>query len=156
GLPIYSGIHVLDKTLRKYGVRDEVKVIASGGLSTADKMAVALTLGADLIYIARAAMNTVGCIMSRKCHTNLHQVGINSHLLHLEAGVVVEEKRFRTANYLRKMREGLFMLGATCSIDSPSKFNQKHIAMRQENNDVKEIEVFLQKEFKKNLSEVEK
>src|SRR5699024_10442452 len=28
GLPIYSGIHVLDQTLRKYGVRDEVKVIA--------------------------------------------------------------------------------------------------------------------------------
>src|SRR5699024_5191834 len=71
GLPIYSGIHVLDQTLRKYGVRDEVKVIASGGLSTADKMAVALSLGADLIYIARAAMNTVGCINSGKCHTNL-------------------------------------------------------------------------------------
>lgn len=156
GLPIYSGIHVLDQTLRKYGVRDEVKVIASGGLSTADKMAVALSLGADLIYIARAAMNTVGCINSGKCHTNLCPVGITSHLPHLEAGVVVEEKRFRTANYLRTMREGLFMLGASCGIDSPSKFNQKHIAMRQENNDVKEIEVFLQKEFKKNLSEVEK
>src|SRR5699024_9105416 len=41
GLPIYSGIHILDKTLRNYGVRDEVKVIASGRLSTADKMAVA-------------------------------------------------------------------------------------------------------------------
>lgn len=156
GLPIYSGIHVLDQTLRRYGVRDEVKVIASGGLSTADKMAVALSLGADLIYIARAAMNTVGCINSGKCHTNLCPVGITSHLPHLEAGVVVEEKRFRTANYLRTMREGLFMLGASCGIDSPSKFNQKHIAMRQENNDVKEIEVFLQKEFKKNLSEVDR
>src|SRR5699024_3746103 len=99
GLPIYSGIHVLDQTLRKYGVRDEVKVIASGGLSTADKIAVALSLGADLIYIARAAMNTVGCINSGKCHTNLCPVGITSHLPHLEAGVVVEEKRFRTANY---------------------------------------------------------
>src|SRR5699024_6223926 len=64
GLPIYSGIHVLDPTLRNDGVPDEVKVIASGGLSTADKMAVGLSLGADLIYIARAAMNTVGCINS--------------------------------------------------------------------------------------------
>src|SRR5699024_1950090 len=103
-----------------------------------------------------AAMNTVGCINSGKCHTNLCPVGITSHLPHLEAGVVVEEKRFRTANYLRTMREGLFMLGASCGIDSPCKFNQKHIAMSQENNDVKEIEVFLQKEFKKNLSEVER
>src|SRR5699024_2576452 len=127
GLPIYSGIHVLDQTLRKYGVRDEVKVIASGGLSTADKMAVALSLGADLIYIARAAMNTVCCIIYGKCHTKLWTVCITSHLPHLEAGVVVEEKRFRTANYLRTMREGLFMLGASCGIDSPSKFNQQHI-----------------------------
>src|SRR5699024_7759597 len=131
-------------------------IIASGMLATANKMAIALSLGADLIYIARAAMNTVGCINSGKCHTNLCPVGITSHLPHLEAGVVVEEKRFRTANYLRTMREGLFMLAASCGIDSPSKFNQKHIAMRQENNDVKEIEVFLQKEFKKNLSEVDR
>src|SRR5699024_5469441 len=131
GLPIYSGIHVLDQTLRKYGVRDEVKVIASGGLSTADKMAVALSLGADLIYIARAALNTVGCIKTGKRHTKLGLVGITSHHPDQEAGVVVEEKRFRTASYLRTMREGLFMLGASCGTDSPSKFNQKHTAMRQ-------------------------
>ncbi|MBO1004114.1 FMN-binding glutamate synthase family protein [Pseudogracilibacillus auburnensis] len=142
GLPIYSGIHILDKTLRKYDVRDNVKIIASGMLATADKMAIALSLGADLIYIARAAMNTVGCINAGKCHTNLCPVGITSHLPHLEAGVVVEEKRFRTANYLRTMREGLFMLGASCGIDSPSKFSHKHIALREANNDVRKIENF--------------
>lgn len=140
GLPIYSGIHILDRTLRKYGVRQEVKIIASGMLATADKMAIALSLGADLIYVARAAMNTVGCINAGKCHTNLCPVGITSHLPHLEAGVVVEEKRFRTANYLRTMREGLFMLGASCGIDSPSKFDQRHLALREANNDVNKVE----------------
>lgn len=153
GLPIYSGIHVLDQTLRKYGVREDIKIIASGTLSTADKMAIALALGADLIYIARAAMNTVGCINSGKCHTNLCPVGVTSHLPHLESGISVEEKRFRTANYLRTMREGLFMLGASCGIDSPTKFNQRHLALREENNDVREIEVFLRSEFKNKLSE---
>ena len=139
GLPIYSGILILDQTLRKYGVRDDVKIIASGMLATANKMAVALALGADLIYVARAAMNTVGCINAGKCHTNLCPVGITSHLPHLEAGVVVEEKRFRTANYLTTMREGLFMLGASCGIDSPSKFNKNHIALRKSDNEVKKI-----------------
>src|SRR5699024_5627233 len=66
GLPIYSGIHILDHTLRQYGVRDRVKIFASGMLATADKMAVALSLGADFIYVARAAMNTVGCIHAAK------------------------------------------------------------------------------------------
>ncbi len=143
GLPIYSGIHILDQTLRKYGVRHQVKIFASGMLATADKMAIALSLGADLIYVARAAMNTVGCINAGKCHTNLCPVGITSHLPHLEAGVVVQEKRFRTANYLRTMREGLFMLGASCGIDSPSKFNQRHIALRETNNNVNKIEQFI-------------
>ncbi|MEI3611158.1 FMN-binding glutamate synthase family protein [Pseudogracilibacillus sp. SO30301A] len=143
GLPIYSGIHILDQTLRKYGVRDQVKIFASGMLATADKMAIALSLGADLIYIARAAMNTVGCINAGKCHTNLCPVGITSHLPHLEAGVVVQEKRFRTANYLKTMREGLFMLGASCGIDSPSKFSQRHIAIRESNNNVNKVEEFV-------------
>src|SRR5690606_16519572 len=56
GLPVYAGIMILDRTLRKYGVRDNVKIFASGMLATADKMAIALGLGADLIYVARAAM----------------------------------------------------------------------------------------------------
>jgi len=145
GLPIYSGIHILNNTLRKYGVRDQVKIFASGMLATADKMAVALALGADLIYVARAAMNTVGCINAAKCHTNLCPVGITSHLPHLEAGVVVQEKRFRTANYLRTMREGLFMLGASCGIASPTKFHTEHIAIRETNNDVNKIQTFVQK-----------
>src|SRR5690606_20787439 len=38
GLPIFSGILILDQTLRKYGLRDEIKIIASGMLATANKM----------------------------------------------------------------------------------------------------------------------
>lgn len=137
GLPIYSGILILDQTLRKYGLRDDIKIIASGMLATANKMAIALSLGADLIYVARAAMNTIGCINAAKCHTNLCPVGVTSHLPHLEAGLVVEEKRFRTANYLATMREGLYMLGASCGIDSPSKFNKEHIVLRRSDNNVR-------------------
>lgn len=155
GLPIYSGIHILDKTLRKYGVRDDIKVIASGMLATADKMAIALSFGADLIYVARAAMNTVGCINAGKCHTNLCPVGITSHLPHLEAGVVVEEKRFRTANYLRTMREGLYMLGASCGIDSPSKFSYHHIALREANNDVRKIADFFEANQADNITRMD-
>lgn len=143
GLPIYSGIQILDQTLKKYGVRDKVKIFASGMLATADKMAIALSLGADLIYVARAAMNTIGCINAGKCNTNLCPVGVTSHLPHLEAGLVVQEKRFRTANYLRTMREGLFMLGASCGIDSPTKFNREHIAIREANNEVHKIKDFV-------------
>jgi len=41
------------------------------------------------------------------------------------------------------MREGLFMLGASCGIDSPSKFSHRHIAMRESNNNVNKVEEFV-------------
>lgn len=155
GLPINSGLLILDQTLRKYGVRDEIKIIASGMLATANKMATALSLGADLIYVARAAMNTVGCINAHKCHTNLCPVGVTSHLPHLEAGVAVDEKRFRTANYLTTMREGLFMLGASCGIDSPANLKKEHIVLREENNDVKKLDDIVE-QLNSHLDNVEK
>jgi glutamate synthase (ferredoxin) len=120
--------------LKKYDVRDRVKIIASGMLATADKMAIALCLGADLVNIARAAMNTIGCINSQNCQKNTCPVGITTHNPHLEKGLVVEEKRFRTANYLITMRQGLFMLGASCGIDSPTKFSREHVTYRDKNS----------------------
>jgi len=134
GLPIYSGLQILDQTLKKYGVRNRVKIIASGMLATADKMAIALCLGADLIYVARAAMHSIGCISAHSCQKNTCPVGITTHNPHLEQGLVVEEKRFRTANYLITMRQGLFMLGASCGIDSPTKFTREHVTYRDKNS----------------------
>jgi len=139
GLPIYSGLSILHDTLVRHEVRDRVKIIASGMLATADKMAIALSMGADLINVARAAMNTVGCIGAHQCQTNHCPVGVTSHLPHLEAGLVVEEKRFRTANYLATMRQGVFMLGASCGIDTPIKFENKHVTYRDKNNTTKTI-----------------
>src|SRR5699024_3026097 len=110
--------------------------IASGMLATADKMAIALSLGADLIYVERAAMNTVGCINAGKCQTNNCPVGVTSHLPHLEIVLVVEEKRFRTANYLNTYSERMFMFGASCGNDSPYKFSKEHNALRESNNNV--------------------
>ena len=132
GLPIYAGIAILHDTLVKYGVRDQVKIFASGMLATADKMAIALSLGADVIYVARPAMNTIGCINALKCHSNTCPTGVTSHLPHLEAGLVEQEKRFRTANYLITMRSGLFMLGASCGITSPVHFDRSHITFCKE------------------------
>lgn len=140
GLPIYSGLQILDNTLRKYNVRNRVIIISSGLLATADKMSIALSMGADLIYIARAAMNTIGCINSEKCFSNHCPTGVTSHLPHLEKGLAVQEKRFRTANYLTTMRQGMFMLGASCGIDSPTKFSKEHITYRNMNSETKRMD----------------
>ena len=133
GLPLYSALLIVDNTQRRYGVRDRVKVFASGMLTTADKMAGALAFGADLIYVARAAMNTIGCINALKCNTNECPTGVTSHKPELKQGLVIEEKRFRTANYIATLREGVFMLAASCGLESPAQFAREHVTFKDRN-----------------------
>ena len=142
GLPIYSGLQILNKTLEKHGVRNRVIIIASGLLSTADKMAISLAMGADLINVARAAMNTIGCVNAAVCSSGRCPSGVATHNPSLEKGLAVQEKRFRTANYLTTMRQGLFMLGASCGLDSPTKFKLEHVTYRDKNSETKRMDMF--------------
>lgn len=127
GLPIHTALPIVHKALKKYEVRDRVKIIASGKLITPDKIAVALALGADLVNIARGFMITVGCIMAQVCHTNNCPVGVATTDKKLQRALSIEEKHFRTANYLISLREGLFNLAAAAGVDTPTKFNESHI-----------------------------
>ncbi|AGA56262.1 Glutamate synthase large subunit-like protein YerD [Thermobacillus xylanilyticus] len=133
GLPVYSALLLADNALRRHGVRDRVKIIASGMLATADRIAIALAFGADLVNVGRAAMNTIGCINALKCNTNECPTGVTSHKPELKKGLVIEEKRFRTANYLTTVREGVYMLAASCGLDSPAGFRREHVTFKDRN-----------------------
>lgn len=100
GLPIMTALPIVDELLREYGIRDRVKLIASGKLITPDKIAVALAMGADLVNIARGFMISVGCIMAEVCHTNTCPVGVATTDQELQTGLVVDEKMYRVANYV--------------------------------------------------------
>ncbi|MUV38972.1 Methylamine--glutamate N-methyltransferase [Lentibacillus sp. JNUCC-1] len=132
GLPIHSALPLVDHALRKHGVRDRVKLIASGKLYSPDRVAVALGMGADLVNIARGFMITVGCIQTLKCHSNTCPVGVATTDPELEKALVIDEKKHRTANYVITMRKGLFRLAAAAGIDSPTKFEAKHIVYKDE------------------------
>ena len=52
GLPLFTALPIVSGMLEKYGIRDKVKLAASGKLVTPDKIASALGLGADFVNIA--------------------------------------------------------------------------------------------------------
>ncbi|MGJ3195344.1 FMN-binding glutamate synthase family protein [Peribacillus frigoritolerans] len=132
GLPIMSALPLADEMLKKYGVRNRVKLIASGKLTSPDKVAVALAMGADLVNIARGFMISVGCIMAEICHTNHCPAGVATTDSKLQEGLVIEEKQYRVTNYVISLREGLFNLAAAAGIDTPTKFERKHIVHKDE------------------------
>jgi glutamate synthase domain-containing protein 2 len=145
GLPIKSALPILVSTLKKYGVRDRVKIIASGKLFTPDRIAIALSMGADLINIARGFMISVGCIQTLKCHSNACPVGVATTDPELQKALVIDEKKYRVANYLITLRKGLFRISAAAGLDSPVHFSPKHIMYKDDKGVVYSLESILNK-----------
>lgn len=67
GMDIRDAIYLVDKVLKDYGVREEVKISASGKILTPDDVVIILCLGADFVQIARGFMMSAGCIRARYC-----------------------------------------------------------------------------------------
>ncbi|MGH0032496.1 MAG: glutamate synthase-related protein [Myxococcota bacterium] len=126
GLPVRSGIVEADDALRRHGVRDRVRIIASGKLSSSDRIALALALGADAVAIARGLMVSVGCIQALRCHTNACPVGVATTDEQLMRALVVEEKKWRVLNYVVTLRAGLTSLAAAAGLRSPTQFERHH------------------------------
>jgi glutamate synthase domain-containing protein 2 len=133
GLPLFSALPLVNEMLKKYQIRNQVKIIASGKLITPDKMAYALCLGADLINTARAFMISVGCIMAQTCHSNNCPVGVATTDPSREKALVVEEKMYRVCNYVVSTREGLFNLAAAAGLESPTQFTEEHLMYKADN-----------------------
>lgn len=140
GLPIKPALMILNHALIKHGVRDRVKIIASGKLFTPDRVGVVLGMGADLVNVARAFMMTVGCIMAQRCHTNTCPVGVTTTDPKLQKALVVQEKQFRVVNYLLTMREGLFTAAAAAGLGSPTELTEKHIAYQDDKGRILTLE----------------
>jgi len=70
GLPLTEGLHFAHSALIGAGVRERLKLGASGKIVTAFDICRAYALGADFVMVARGFMFAVGCIQARACHTN--------------------------------------------------------------------------------------
>jgi glutamate synthase domain-containing protein 2 len=126
GLPLRSGLVELDDALRRHGVRDRLRVFASGKLYSPDRIALALCFGADAVNVARGLMISVGCIQALKCHTNTCPVGVATTDEELMRALVVEEKQYRVLNYVVALRAGLASLAAAAGLESPTGFERRH------------------------------
>ncbi|MCJ8007831.1 FMN-binding glutamate synthase family protein [Lederbergia wuyishanensis] len=146
GLPLFSALPLLDEMLKKYGIRDKLKIFASGKLVTPDKIAYALCLGADLVNTARGMMISVGCIMAQVCHNNTCPVGVATTDPKREKALVIEEKMYRVANYVISLREGLFNLAAAAGVASPVELSEEHLMYRTPSG-----QLLTGEEFKKSM-----
>ena len=101
----------------------DVTLIITGGLRTESDFVKALALGADGVAIANSALQAIGCLGMRACHTNNCPVGIATQQKGLRARLVVEESARRLQNYLTASVELMKVLARACGHDRLSGFN---------------------------------
>ncbi len=79
--------------------RSDVTLIITGGLRKPIDFFKALALGADAVAVSTAAMQAIGCIAMRACHTNNCPVGIATQKPELVSRLIVEKSAHRLKNY---------------------------------------------------------
>ena len=93
---------------------DDVTLVITGGLRTESDFIKALALGADAVAVANSAIQAIGCLGMRACHTNNCPVGIATQKKDLRARLIIEESAQRLANYLTASTELMKVLARAC------------------------------------------
>ncbi|MEZ5666412.1 MAG: FMN-binding glutamate synthase family protein [Alphaproteobacteria bacterium] len=140
GAPLREGLIFVHNALVGSGLREHVRVAASGKIVNGFGMAANLALGADWCNAARAFMFATGCVMSLRCHTGGCPTGVTTHDAALQRAIVVPEKAKRVADYHRHTVSALAELVAAARLDSPAALEPKHIYHRVSPVEVKTMD----------------
>ena len=96
------------------GGHHDITLIITGGLRTPADFAKALALGADGIAVANSAIQAIGCLGMRACHTNNCPVGIATQKEHLRARLPVDEAAQRLARFFEATVDLMSVLARAC------------------------------------------
>ena len=128
GLPLEEGLAVVRNFLAGAGIRDKVRIIASGKVTSGFSLVRTLALGADLTNAARAFMLSLGCIQAQKCNTNKCPTGIATQNKDLQYGLDPTDKSYRVYNFHRKTMDAaaeiIGTIGHERFSDISGEFNQ--------------------------------
>ncbi len=102
--------------------RRDVTLVITGGLRKPADFIKAMALGADAIAVSNAAMQAIGCIAMRACHTNNCPVGIATQKPGLASRIVVEKSAKQLANFFNASAELMQVMARACGHSHLSQF----------------------------------
>jgi glutamate synthase domain-containing protein 2 len=130
GTPLVEGLMLVQNVLRGAGIRDRMKLGASGKMVTASAIAQSMALGADWCNSARAFMMAVGCIQAQRCHTNECPVGVTTQNPKLQRALVVPDKAKRVEQFHRNTVHALAEIVAAMGLDHTSQLRPNMVVRR--------------------------
>jgi glutamate synthase domain-containing protein 2 len=131
GLPLKESLPLVVDILTAYGLRERIRVIASGKLVNPAEVAWALSVGADFAVTARGFMFSLGCIQALQCNKNTCPTGITTHDPDLQRGLDVADKSERVYNYAMNMRKEIGIIAHACGVPEPRLLKRFHCRIVQ-------------------------
>ena len=108
GTPLNDGLVFIHNSLVGANLRDGIRLIAAGKITTGFEIATKLALGADLCNSARGMMFALGCIQALRCNTNACPTGVATQDEELVEGLHVKDKTKRVANFHKETVKSFF------------------------------------------------
>lgn len=135
GTPLRQGLVFARNALVGCGLKDDIKLAASGKQLSAFNMAASLALGADWINSARGFMFALGCVQSLKCHKNTCPTGIATSDPGRQRGLVVPDKADRVYHFHKNTVAALMEVVGATGCQHPSELAPHHIIHRVSTDD---------------------
>jgi len=130
GMPLQEALRLVHNTLVGAGLRDEIRVGASGKIVSAFDIARALALGADWCNSARGFMFALGCIQAQTCHSGNCPTGVTTQDPKRQMALVVPSKADRVHNFHTHTLEALQELMEASGLQTPHDFTPRHFMRR--------------------------
>ncbi len=143
GAPLQEGLLLVHNTLVGTGLRDRIRIGASGKIITAFDIARTLAMGADYCNSARGFMFAVGCIQAGVCGTGRCPTGVATQDPVRQRAIDVDDKSHRVANFHRNTLHALKELVQATGLLHPSEFRPDHILRRVSRDEAKPLSEIL-------------
>ena len=137
GTPLREGLLFVHNTLVGAGLRNQIKVGASGKIISAFDISSTMAIGADWVNSARGFMFAVGCIQAQSCHTNQCPVGVTTQDKERQKALHVPTKAVRVLNFHKNTMLALSEMIAAAGLKHPADIKAHHLAQRINDREIK-------------------
>ncbi len=131
-MPFLRGFPEVFSRFAVEGNASDIVFVGAGRLGLPHRALAAMTLGCDMLAVARESMLAVGCIQAQRCHSGNCPTGVATQSSRLERGLVPSDKAPRSARYLATLRHELLRLSRACGEPHPGWVGADQVEVLQD------------------------
>lgn len=129
GMPLTDGLMLVHNALVGAGLRDRIRVGASGKVAAGNDIVKRLIQGADYTNAARPMMMATGCIQSQRCHLDTCPVGVATQDPRRSRALDVGDKSQRVWRYQKATVDEAVRMMASMGVRRPEELTPDQLRL---------------------------